>query len=603
MGDAVVWDWDIKRDILKWYGNTTEVIGYATSELPNNGNAWKSFIIAEDRTRVTSALHRHMVQNEPYVVDYRIARKDGAPAYCRDRGVSIRNRGGKVIRMVGTINDITSRLHAEQRFTAIVKTVPVVIYEFLRTPAIQVFTFVSDKIRDVAGISAEAMMADAKVFFSAIHPEDVAATLAASDHAGHTLTPFFIEFRLCRPDGEVRWIHAASLPREGDLNASVWCGFLQDITDRKRTEEALQESESRLRVAFDNVPFEFWVRDREQRCIMENAKVVEHWGSILGLRPEDASVSEETLAIWKANNQQAFKGEVVKSEVMYPFQNGYHYYQSIVAPVRVGKEIRGILGCNIDITDLKQAEGALRNLSQQLLRLQDEERRSIARELHDTTAQKLVGLLLNLSSLKQRSAERDQRDRQLLEECMQLAKQSIDELRTLSFLLHPPQLEHFGLIGAIKDLCEEFGRRSGIRMKVKLAAKCRTLPQEYDLTLLRILQEALANVHRHSGSKTAAITLACRRSEIYLIIQDTGRGMLTDLSGKKGSTIRHGVGIPGIRERLRYLGGRLEIATGKKGTTLTAILPMPLKTKPKHRKNFKQSRSQVADTLSSASAP
>ena len=230
----------------------------------------------------------------------------------------------------------------------------------------------------------------------------------------------------------------------------------------------------------------------------------------------------------------------------------------------------------------------MRNLSQQLLRSQDAERRRIALDLHDSTAQQLVGLLLNLKALQNQSQSATVKAQALLNECLTVTKLSIAEIRTLSFLLHPPQLAHFGLLGAIRDFAAEFGRRSGIQLTIDLPRKLNGLTTEYEETLFRILQEALTNIHRHSGSTTARIKLGQQNGYVRLDVQDAGRGISHKvLNGLQTEGAQYGVGISGMHERLKFFKGRLELKSGKKGTTVTAILPLTKKIESSHKRNNK----------------
>jgi signal transduction histidine kinase len=222
-----------------------------------------------------------------------------------------------------------------------------------------------------------------------------------------------------------------------------------------------------------------------------------------------------------------------------------------------------------------RADNTLRDLSARLMDLQDAERRRIARDLHDSTAQTLAALSMRLSLLHRRSGAPGSAEESLVTECAALARQCSDELRTMAYLLHPPLLDELGLEGAVRDYCDGFAERSGIRVDLALPSDLGRLSKEAETTLFRVMQESLTNVHRHSGSRTASIRLVRSPSEVRLEVQDTGRGLPPGiLQGGGGLAAGVGVGIAGMRERLGQLGGRLEIVTAAGGATVSAVLPI-----------------------------
>jgi diguanylate cyclase (GGDEF)-like protein/PAS domain S-box-containing protein len=141
------------------------------------------------------------------------------------------------------------------------------------------------------------------------------------------------------------------------------CGVATDITGRKQAEQALQQSESMLRAIVDNTPLQYWARDLEGRCIMQNAQVVHQWGDLLGMRPQDSAISPEALQIWQANNRRAYAGEVVEEEVAYTVDGQLRHYLNVIAPIRVDGSVAGIVGFNQDITDRKRADAQIRSLA------------------------------------------------------------------------------------------------------------------------------------------------------------------------------------------------------------------------------------------------
>jgi signal transduction histidine kinase len=232
-----------------------------------------------------------------------------------------------------------------------------------------------------------------------------------------------------------------------------------------------------------------------------------------------------------------------------------------------------------DITPRKEAEKSLYQLSGRLLRLQDEERRRMARELHDTTGQTLAALSVNLSLVSSglASTNLDEKTRRALSEAVALVDQCSREIRTLSYLLHPPLLDELGLAATLHWYTDGFSRRSGIQVNLELPADFKRMPHEVEMTLFRIVQESLANIHRHSGSPTARIRAAVDSGEVTLEVTDNGRGMNSGSLGGSGGISSLGVGIAGMRERVRQLGGRLEIQSNRNGTTVRVALPIAVK--------------------------
>lgn len=223
-----------------------------------------------------------------------------------------------------------------------------------------------------------------------------------------------------------------------------------------------------------------------------------------------------------------------------------------------------------------RSEKALRELSRRLLQLQDEERRRIARALHDTVAQNLAALSMNLAHLHSLSDQLPEEAGALLADCLASSEQCSEELRTTSYLLHPPLLDELGLGGAFREYADGFAGRSRIRVDLELPPDLQRLPKDIETTLFRVMQEALANTHRHASSKTASVRLALQPGQVRLDVGDSGCGIPEHkLSAAQRTMSGIGVGIAGMRERVRQLGGRLEIATSPTGTTVSASIPLP----------------------------
>ncbi|MGZ4788574.1 MAG: PAS domain-containing sensor histidine kinase, partial [Terriglobales bacterium] len=221
-----------------------------------------------------------------------------------------------------------------------------------------------------------------------------------------------------------------------------------------------------------------------------------------------------------------------------------------------------------DITHRKQMERSLHQLSIGILKAQDEERRRIAREIHDTTVQKLALLSMNLAQLK--GPANPAKSPAMLENSQELASQCVQELRTLSYVLHPPMLDELGLASALKIYVEGIAQRSGVTITTDVDAEVPRLTPEVEMALFRVAQEGLSNVLRHSGSKTARIELS-NREGVTMKISDQGMGMARRWDTEIPAGV--GVGIAGMNERIKQLGGMLTIDSGPHGTTVTAHVP------------------------------
>ncbi len=232
-----------------------------------------------------------------------------------------------------------------------------------------------------------------------------------------------------------------------------------------------------------------------------------------------------------------------------------------------------------EIVDANQAlrvtETSLRQLSARLLQLQDEERRRIARDLHDITGQKIAVLSMSLDRLARLTEQRKPEAKDSIKESRDIVSQIGEEIRTLSYILHPPLLDECGLASAVHWYAEGFQKRSSIKLEVEVDADLPRLPADAETTLFRVVQESLTNVHRYSGSSSAKIRISKASGEVLLEVIDYGHGIKSGTArGKLDGPAPLGVGIPGMRERLHQLGGDLSVDFGTSGTRVMATLPI-----------------------------
>jgi signal transduction histidine kinase len=218
----------------------------------------------------------------------------------------------------------------------------------------------------------------------------------------------------------------------------------------------------------------------------------------------------------------------------------------------------------------------LQQLSSRLMAMQDDERRRIARELHDSAGQYLAGIHMNLQALLRESSSLSRTDRERVTDSLTMSEQCTSEIRTISYLLHPPLLDEVGLASAIYWYVDGFSQRSGIRVELQIEEGIRELPDELKNALFRVVQQSLANIHRHSGSEVAQIRINIDAESLTAEICDEGRGIPEEtLKGFHDGTRLPGVGIAGMRERIRDMGGLFEVRSGVKGTTIAVRMPLP----------------------------
>jgi len=365
--------------------------------------------------------------------------------------------------------------------------------------------------------------------------------------------------------------------------------MVQDITAHKRAEKLLRASEEKFRTLVENMEVGVILLGSKSEIQFANFAAQQMMGVSLDRVQGQKSTAIDLIAIREdgtelPNSQhpgprviktrQPIRNEVIgwhrpgSSEVFWCLANAAPQFN------RDGS-IAGVLGSFTNITERKRTEEALRQLSGRLLQLQDEERRRLGRELHDSLAQSVLAVNLNLAQLTQSPVVMDERSQQALAEARGILQEMSREIRTLSYLLHPPLLDELGLVSAIKEYAQGYSARCGIQLEVDLQTDFGRLPQETETALFRIVQESLSNIQRHSGSLTAQIRLRGSSSSITLEVTDQGQGIKkSDGEPRDGAGMRLGVGILGMRERVAQLGGTLAIESTPSGTTVQATIPV-----------------------------
>jgi len=336
--------------------------------------------------------------------------------------------------------------------------------------------------------------------------------------------------------------------------------------------------EKRLRLIIDTIPAIVWRKDPDGSADFLNRNFREYtglsldqglgWGWMNAFHPDDRLIEEWCAAL-------AAEKPFEKEARLRRADGQYRWFLIRTVPLRdeQGKVVKWY-GTSNDIEDLKRAEQELRRLTGEILRLQDEERRRIARDLHDSTGQDLVALTTYLSELRGSIPPSSRKLRKLASQCKALANHCIREVRTLSYLLHPPMLDEAGLEDAIRHYVGGFTKRTGIVVELEISPRLGRMDPHVELALFRVVQESLTNIQRHSGSPQAKIRIERAPGKVTLEISDKGSGISGGLRRRNGKIpFVLGVGIPSMRQRLTAIGGQLDIESSSGGTTVRVTIP------------------------------
>jgi PAS domain S-box-containing protein len=339
---------------------------------------------------------------------------------------------------------------------------------------------------------------------------------------------------------------------------------VEDVTDYKKHQADLQTHSALLELASDAV----LVRDLEGVIQLWNrgAERIYGWNKSEALGKKIYELLQTKFPVPAAKlHQQVLERGYWEGELIHTRKDGAQIYVHSRWSLHRDSDQQTILELNTDITERKRYEEQLRKLSGQLLQVQDDERRRIARDLHDSTGQKIVALKMFLAEKKPTARSREEQN--------QLADEILSEIRTLAHLLHPPLLEEAGLLSATRWLVDGFSSRAGIKVRLDIPDQLDRLPSHVEIALFRVIQEALNNIHRHSGAGEAQVTIQKVKDSLLLKVSDDGHGMKMPVSPSSANRAL-GVGLLGMRERLSQLGGRLAINSSGNGTSIEAEVPL-----------------------------
>ncbi len=568
--------------IQSWNKSAEHMFGYTAEEAIGKHI---TLIVPEDRRDEEKKILARLRRGERIDHFQTVRRrKDGSTLDLSLTISPVRDSAGRVIGASNVARDIThlKRIEralrdSEERFRAIVETTPECVKVVAPDGTLQHMN--SAGLAMVGAKLAETVVG--KSIYDLIAPEDREKFRAFNERICRG-DKDSLEFDMIGLNGMRHHMETHAAPLHNPDGRIVQLAITHDVTERKRAELALRESEQRYRAVTDASPIMVWMSGTDKLCYYFN----KGWLDFVGRTLEQEAGNGWAENVHPEDFDRCLQIYVKSFDARQPFEMEYrlrHHtgqYRWITdhGTPRYATDgtFEGYVGGCLDIHDQKEAAEKARraDVSLQLMKIQDEERRHIARELHDSAGQTLTVLGMSLAQLAQKTGRRAPEIATDVEKIQETVQQLHREIRTASYLLHPPLLDENGLYSAINWYVDGLRERSDLDIRLEIPKDFGRLPRDMELVFFRLVQECLTNVHRHSDSKTASIRMARESSQITLDIRDEGKGISPERLAEIRSG-RSGVGIRGMQERLRQFEGTMNIESGSSGTRIFVTIPIP----------------------------
>ena len=578
------WDWDLKSGQNVWFGDLETTFGIRSDLHLAGEEEFYQRLHPEDRERVSNALSDAMKNQKPYTAEFRVVRPDGSVRWVTDRGKFYYEANGDPRRALGIGLDITDRKQAEearrQKEVELKKTEQLAkVGAWQWDPETDTVTW-SEELYRIAGLDPGQAAPTYKEHAKLYTAESWERLQRAVEEALRSGTSYQLDLEMICSDGATRWlIGRGEVKRDTSGRVVQLHGTVQDITDRKRAEDAMRESEERFRLVSNTAPVLIWMSGTNKLCTYFNKTWLDFTGRPVsaelgngwaeGVHAEDLQHCLETYA-------QAFdRREEFKIEYRLRRNDGeYRWVLDIGVPrFNPDHSFAGYIGSCLDVTERKLAEEAISSVSSRLIQAQEQERTRIARDLHDDINQRLALLTLEIEGLKTDIPDSSDRILSGMDELRKHTSEIATDIQALSHELHSPRLEYLGVVAAMSGFCREFGEKQKMEIDFKSHNLPNPVPSDVSLCLFRVLQEAVHNAAKHSRAPSLAVQLWGVPGELHLTVNDTGVGFDLDkaINGR-------GLGLISMQERVRLVNGTISIASrSMQGTEIRVRVPLRAK--------------------------
>ena len=574
-------EWDLKSGRNPWFGEKYALLGMTPADRSGTAQDFWDRVHMEDVDQLRKAIEIAKQNRGGFECEFRVVWPDGTVHWLRSVGRFSYAPDGQAQRLLGISMDITERKRthealreSEERLRLAQEAAHVGVFEW---DVQKNRNYWSPEMERIFGLNPGSFGGTFEAWLEHVHPDDrehLEQQAVRHFQEGGTLDS---QYRTVRPSGEIRWLFSrGTLFHDAAGKPVRMLGFSIDVTDRKRAEEALRESEERFRLVANTAPVMIWMSGPDKLCTYFNQPWLDFTGRTLeaelgngwaeGVHPEDFGRCLDTY-IKSFDRREDFQTEYRIRR----YDGEYRWLSDIGVPrFNPDGTFAGYIGSCIDVTERKLADEALSSVSRKLIEAHEEERTRIARDLHDDINQRLALLEIDLEELglnpPNSSMEVSNRAKGLRTRLSEIGI----EIQAMSHRLHSSKLEYLGVVAAITSFCKELSDRQKIDIQFTHDLVPSSLPYDISLSLFRVVQEGLRNAVKHSGVRHFDVDLRGTLYEIQLTVHDAGVGF--DL---EGILTNPGLGLVSMQERIRLVKGTLSIvSTPSTGTTIQARVPL-----------------------------